>query len=139
MQLFGALHAITAELMPARNFYIALYDAATDLLSFPYYADEFDTAPAPMPPGKSVTGYVLRTGQPLLATAEVLEQVKLRGEIADLGTLSVDWLGVPLTGQTTLGEMAVQTYTDRVRLTPADQDLLMFVSTRWRWRLSASV
>ncbi len=130
MQLFGALHAITAELMPARNFYIALYDAATDLLSFPYYADEFDTAPAPMPPGKSVTGYVLRTGQPLLATAEVLEQLKLRGEIADLGTLSVDWLGVPLTGQTTLGVMAVQTYTDRVRLTPADQDLLMFVSTQ---------
>ena len=31
--LFGAIHGIVAELMPARNFYFALYDPATETLS----------------------------------------------------------------------------------------------------------
>src|SRR3990172_5567393 len=34
-ELFQSIHSIIGELMPARNFYIALYDAKTDLLSFP--------------------------------------------------------------------------------------------------------
>jgi PAS domain-containing protein len=33
--LFEAIHAIIAELLPAKNFYVALYDAATDLITFP--------------------------------------------------------------------------------------------------------
>ena len=34
-QFFAAVHSIIDELMYARNFYIALYDTATDTLSFP--------------------------------------------------------------------------------------------------------
>src|SRR6266571_3858539 len=34
-ELFGAIHRIVGELMPAKNFYIALYDAASALLRFP--------------------------------------------------------------------------------------------------------
>src|SRR3989442_633274 len=41
--LFGAIHGIVEGLMPAKNFYIALYDAADDHLSFPYHVDEYDT------------------------------------------------------------------------------------------------
>src|SRR5205814_6581074 len=40
--LFRAIHRIVGELMPAKNFYIALYDAASDLLTFPYHVDEYD-------------------------------------------------------------------------------------------------
>ena len=46
-QFFAAVHSIVDELMYARNFYIAIYDPATELLSFPYFVDEQDTAPAP--------------------------------------------------------------------------------------------
>src|SRR5438445_349255 len=34
-ELFGAIHRIVGELMPAKNFYIALYDAANDHRTFP--------------------------------------------------------------------------------------------------------
>src|SRR4029077_4991009 len=42
-QLWPVIHQIGGELMPAKNFYIALYDPTTELLSFPYFVDEVDT------------------------------------------------------------------------------------------------
>src|SRR5207237_755920 len=56
-ELFGAIHAIVGELMPAKNFYIALYDAASDLLTFPYYVDEYDSDFPSKRPGKGLTEY----------------------------------------------------------------------------------
>src|SRR2546426_3670293 len=70
-QLFRAVHDIISELMPAKNLYIALYDAHAGLLSFPYWVDEHDPPPARHKLERGLTEYVLRTGQPLLATPEV--------------------------------------------------------------------
>ncbi len=130
-ELFAAIHRIVGELMPARNFYIALYDAERTALSFPYFVDEFDPTPAPKPPGKGLTEYVLRTGRPLLATPEVSLELERRGEVELIGAPSVDWLGVPLVaeGQTT-GVLVVQTYTQGVRYSEAHRDLLQFVSAQ---------
>src|SRR5712691_8695253 len=46
-ELFRAIHGIISELMPAKNLYIALYDADSGLLSFPYWVEEHDPPPAP--------------------------------------------------------------------------------------------
>ena len=62
--LYGLIHQIVNELMPAKNFYIALYDEATDLINFPYLVDERDNSAPLQRPGKGLTAYVLRTGQP---------------------------------------------------------------------------
>ena len=70
-ELFHSIHRIIGELMPAKNFYIALYDATSSLLSFPYFVDEFDPTPSPKPLGKGLTEYVFRTKEPLLALPEV--------------------------------------------------------------------
>ena len=128
-ELFAALHRIVGELMPARNFYIALYDAETDTLSFPYFVDQYDDTPAPKQPGRGLTEYVLRTGRPLLATPEVSRELEHRGEVDLIGAPSLDWLGVPLVaaGKTT-GILVVQTYEEGVRYTKGDRDLLKFVS-----------
>jgi two-component system cell cycle sensor histidine kinase/response regulator CckA len=131
-ELFASIHAIIAQLMPARNFYIALYEAATETIHFPYYADEFDTMPPPEKKGQGLTDFVLRTGKPLLATPQVLEELVQSGQVESLGAPSVDWLGVPLKTQRgeTIGVMAVQTYTEEVRLGAPDQEVLEFVSTQ---------
>jgi len=131
-ELFHSIHAIIGELMPARNFYIALYDAAADLFTVPYHVDEFDAPWPPYKPDKDMTTYVLRTGQPLLATPEVSEQLEQSGQVELIGAPSVDWLGVPLKTQRgeTIGVMAVQTYTKSVRLGEGDKDVLGFVSTQ---------
>jgi len=78
-QFFAAVHGIVDELMYARNFYIALYDPATELLSFPYFVDEQDSAPAPKKLGRGLTEHLLRTGEALLATPEVLQAMEDRG------------------------------------------------------------
>ena len=36
------MHGIVGELMDARNFYIALYDADRSAINFPYYVDTVD-------------------------------------------------------------------------------------------------
>ncbi|MFN8091568.1 MAG: PAS domain-containing protein [Vicinamibacteria bacterium] len=127
--LFASIHAILAELLPARNFYVALLDRETGLLSFPYFVDERDAAPAPKPPGRGLTEYVLRTREPLLATPQVFESLRARGEVELIASDSVDWLGAPLLAHgEAIGVAAIQTYDPAVRLGPDERDLFVFVA-----------
>jgi two-component system cell cycle sensor histidine kinase/response regulator CckA len=130
-QLLAAIHRIVGELMPARNFYISLYDAAADLISFPYYVDEMDPPPAPRKPAKGLTEYVLRTGKPLLGKPEVFADLIERGEIKMAGAKCVHWLGVPLVaGGRTIGVLAVQTYAEGEQYGEPELGILRFVSTQ---------
>lgn len=131
--LFRAIHTAIGALMPAQNFYIALYSAATQTITFPYYVDEFDSdwSTAPQPLGRGLTEYVLRTGQPMHVDQSRFEALMASGEVDLIGPNSLDWIGVPLkTRDTTIGMLAVQTYTPGVRLTEADKDILGFVSNQ---------
>jgi PAS domain S-box-containing protein len=128
-QFYAAIHAIVAELMYARNFYIALHDAESQLLSFPYFVDDQDPAPTSKRLGKGLTEYVLRTGDPLLCTPDVFDTLMQRGEVELIGAPSLDWLGVPLkAGGNTFGALVVQSYTRNVRFSEKDKEILSFVS-----------
>jgi diguanylate cyclase (GGDEF)-like protein/PAS domain S-box-containing protein len=128
-ELFGSIHAVVAELMPAQNLYFALYDPAAETISFPYFVDQLDDPPQPRQRRAGLTEYVLRTGKPLLVSPEVFEGLVLRGEVEDVGAPSVDWLGVPLqAGQKVLGVLVVQSYTQSVRYREEDQEVLSFVA-----------
>ncbi len=130
-QLFRAVHDIISELMPAKNLYIALYDAHAGLLSFPYWVDEHDPPPARHKLERGLTEYVLRTGQPLLATPEVHEELSRRGEADLVGAPSLDWIGVPLKAHDrTIGVLVAQTYTEGTRFGEREKDILQFVSTQ---------
>jgi K+-sensing histidine kinase KdpD len=131
-ELFYSIHAIIAKLMPAKNFYITLYDESADLFTIPYLADEYDDDWPPYKPGKGLGAYVMRTGKPLLVTPEKFAEMEQSGEAEIISRRMVDWLGVPLKTQhgKTIGVMAVQTYTEENRLVEAYQDVLMFVSTQ---------
>src|SRR5450755_1763828 len=128
-QFFAAVHGIVDELMYARNFYIALYDPATEMLSFPYFVDEQDSAPLPKKLGRGLTDHLLRTGEALLATPEVLQNMEDRGEVARNGSRSLDWMGVPLkVGNHTFGALVVQTYSKNIRYSERDKEILTFVA-----------
>jgi signal transduction histidine kinase/ActR/RegA family two-component response regulator len=139
-EFYRAMHEIVGELMDATNFFIALYDEERKLVCFPYYVDELpDELPDPeewQPLGVGyaggATGYVLRTGGPQLLTSPEYRRLQESGEIGtDAGTFidAGDWLGVPLrAGGRTVGVIAVQSYTDAVRYSEADRDLLAFVA-----------
>jgi len=128
-QFYAAIHTIVAELMYARNFYIALYDPIAQLLSFPYFVDEEDPRPVPKKLGKGLTEYVLQTGEPLLCTPEVFERLVKEGQAELIGAPSLDWLGVPLkVGNNTIGVVVVQSYSGNVRFGEKEKDILTFVS-----------
>src|SRR5438552_4437152 len=67
-ELYRQIHKVIGGLMPATNFYIALYDDWAQTLSFPYFVDEEESPPPPQKLGRGLTEYVLRTGRPLLAS-----------------------------------------------------------------------
>jgi PAS domain S-box-containing protein len=130
-ELYKMIHDIISELMPAENFYIALYDAEEDLLTFPYFIDEFDDQFPPQQPGKGLTEYVINTGQPLLASPEVFNELVAADKVEMIGAPSIDWLGVPLiTRDRTIGMLAVQTYTPGIRYSEIEKEMLVFVSTQ---------
>jgi PAS domain S-box-containing protein len=127
-ELFLSIHQVIADLMPAKNFYIALYDDLHDILLFPYFVDEFDPIPAPKKLGRGLTEYVLRTGRPLLASPEVFAELEKFGEVESIGAPSIDWLGVPLNiDGRTIGVLVVQTYTEGVRYGEEEKNILKFV------------
>ena len=129
--LLSTIHEIVGGLMPAKNFYVAMYDGSTGTLSFPYFADEYDTVDAPRPLRKGLTEYVLRTGMALLATPEIHERLERRGEVELIGAPSVDWLGVPLkVHDRTIGVLVAQSYTAGVRYGETETHILQFVSTQ---------
>ena len=126
---YAAVHGVVGGLMDATNFYIAEYDAQRDILTFPYFVDQYDPAPQGRPPGRTLTAYILRKGEPALIAPECFEALVRDGEVELIGTPSVDWLGVPLrTGDRTWGILGAQTYDERRRYTDHDMEILVFVS-----------
>lgn len=129
-ELFRVIHRIIGSLMPAKNFYIALYDADSKQISFPYFADQYDQPPASRQAGRGLTEYVLRSGEPLLANPDVVQDLVHAGEVERLGTESLDWLGVPLIAKNVpVGILVVQSYHDEgIRYGETEKQLLTFVS-----------
>jgi two-component sensor histidine kinase/PAS domain-containing protein len=130
-ELLRTIHQIIKNLMTAENFYIAIYDKETGLLSFPYYVDEYDSPPPPQPKGRGLTEYVLATGEPLLASPEVFARLEATGQVESIGAPSVDWLGLPLKAKDEIfGVMVVQSYTEGLRYNEEHLKMLSFVANQ---------
>ena len=129
-ELYHIIHETITDLMPAKNnFYIALFDPDSEMISFPYFVDEYEKNPGPQSCGKGLTEYVFRVGKPLLASPEVFEELEKKGEVASVGPPSIDWLGVPLkTKNKIIGVLTVQSYTEGVRYSEEDKNILTFIS-----------
>jgi len=128
-ELLKHLHDIIKSLMPAENFYVALFDKEANLISFPYFIDQYDSPPSPQPPAHGLTELVLKTGQPILVSPEVFQQLEAQGRVESVGAPSIDWLGVPLKyGEEVFGVMTVQSYTEGLRYSQEHLNILSFVA-----------
>ncbi len=128
-ELYKEIHSIIKELMKADNFYIALYNDATETISFPYFVDEFDSQPHERKLGRGLTEYILRCGNNLLIDAD--EDIRLRkvGETDLMGQPSEIWLGVALKiNNKPIGVIVVQDYSDKTTYGEEEKQLLTYVS-----------
>ncbi len=133
-EFFELTHKIIGELMPADNFYIVLYDRKRRLINYPYFVDQREKlSPEERTTrlGRGLTEYVLRTGESLLATAQVRDELIGKGEVIAQGPPAVDWLGVPLKVKNeTMGVLVVQSYVSTTRFGEEEKNILLFVSTQ---------
>jgi GAF domain-containing protein/CheY-like chemotaxis protein len=134
---YAAIHEIVRELMYADNFYIALYDDRRAMISFPFYRDEVDldipdpTVWEPIGTGQAagLTGYLLRTGEPMLMSRDEYQELFQRGDAEFIGVNATDWMGTPLRADGhTIGAVVVQSYRDDRTHSPQDLELLTFVA-----------
>jgi PAS domain S-box-containing protein/putative nucleotidyltransferase with HDIG domain len=130
-QLYRSIHEILKTLVPVENFFIALYDRQKNLISFPYFVDQFDSAPLAHPPGKGLTEYVLRKGMPVSVNPEEFDELVSLKEVSLVGAPSLDWIGIPLrVEKEIIGVMGAQTYSPGIRYGEKDEQILTFVSTQ---------
>jgi diguanylate cyclase (GGDEF)-like protein len=138
-RFFSHVRSAISQLLNVDNFYIALLSGDGTTLEFPYRVDQNGSYPAARPLGRGLTEYTLRSGRAQLvdgpdAARVLVESGEIDGSTIDSPTAC--WLGVPLIGSdTTLGVVAVQSYTPDVRYNQRDAELLTFVS----YQLASSI
>jgi PAS domain S-box-containing protein len=119
-----------SHLLDTTNFYIALYDHEREEISFPINASEsvLDKEIEVMPADQGLTGYILRTRQPLLISEDTQRRVEELG-LESVGGTSQSYLGVPLIlGEQVLGVMAIQSYSRARLYNEHDQNLLTAIA-----------
>ena len=127
-ELFLKIREFLGNVIDTTNFYVALYDKKTNMLSLPFDVDEKDDFEI-FPAGKTLTAYVIKTGKPLLVDDKLLDRLIKEGHVESIGAPSEIWLGVPLKVESEIiGVIAVQSYDDPNLYTEKDIDILTFIS-----------
>lgn len=128
-QLFKFIHEEIGKLISVRNFYIALYDEESSIVSFPYSVDEFDEAADPVTFGKGLTEFVIRNGESFLLRKDEYLSLYEKGEIDLVGTPTSVWLGIPLKIlDKTIGVMTLQDYINPNAYTNYEKNILEVIS-----------
>lgn len=119
---------LLGEVIDTSNFFIALYDRDTSIISVPYIVDEhddFDTIPYE----NSLTGHVIRTEKPLFLQKQENQLQGIHEGPEYVGSDSLVWLGVPLKYQgEVIGAIVVQSYNDINAYSEVDLEILEYVS-----------
>ena len=119
-----------AEIVDTKNFFVALYNQQTNMITLPYYIDENDVR-SEFPSEKTATGLVIKSGKTVLI--DELEMTRLAKEkiIKRVGKNSKIWLGIPLKieGKVT-GAMVLQSYTDEKAYTQEDREALELIANQ---------
>lgn len=127
-ELYGIISKSLGKVVDTTNCFLALYNEESDTLSLPFMEDEKD-AFTEFPARKTLTSYVIRTGEAQLVDNEREIELTRQGDIEPVGAPCVSWLGVPLNHEgKTIGVFAVQSYTEEIVYTRPDAELLEFAS-----------
>jgi GAF domain-containing protein/CheY-like chemotaxis protein len=103
--------------------YVALYDPAAGIISFPYFDDVGSrNVQPPIQFGEGLTSLILKSRQPLLLNrSEQFDELGTRG----VGTAAQSYLGVPiLIGGDAIGVISVQSSTEEGRFGGREERLL---------------
>jgi PAS domain S-box-containing protein len=119
-----------SKIWDTNNFFIALYDKASETLSLPFFADEKDNF-YEIPTRKTITGYVIKTNKSVLLKEDDLKILEESGDIDLIGTPCKVWMGVPLKVENNIiGVMCLQDYNDENKFSQDDLYVLDFIANQ---------
>jgi signal transduction histidine kinase len=123
------LYKTVVDIIPVNNFYVALYDKSKQLLSFPYYKDDFNTKPVDRKFGNGLTEYVIRTKKTLYLNRDKIIHFLRKGYIASLEVPVAGWLGVPLLIHEDIGgAIVIKEYHEEHKLNEDAKEIMELVS-----------
>ena len=136
-EFYQRLHKCIAKLMFASNFFVGLVIDDGQSITLPYAVDEVDEVPPneviPLDKKRpSITGYVLNTNKPLLASKQTMQCMIDTNQVYIKGSLPNAWLGVPFGEAPLRGVVVVQSYNENIGFTKKDEQLLCFVARHIR-------
>ncbi|QOL26857.1 GAF domain-containing sensor histidine kinase [Thalassotalea sp. LPB0316] len=133
-QLYIKVHEIIKTLLLAKNFYIALFDEAENIITIPYYIDEKEPDREmgfSLPLGNGLSSYIIKTRQAQRVFPQDVEALVRNGfinEVAGPQEYSC-WLGAPMISSNIVhGLIVVQSYDADVIYSEEDMKLLNFVA-----------
>ncbi|MCK5098134.1 MAG: PAS domain S-box protein, partial [Desulfobacteraceae bacterium] len=129
-ELYAFIHNALDKIIRLPNFFIAIYNEEKRSIEFPYFKDQSDKKMSyikDFTETHSLTGEVILSGKPLfLKEKELVLRKKAKKSI---GTLSKNWIGVPLiVRDKVIGVMAAQDYNNSEYFSQNDFEMLIFVS-----------
>jgi len=125
------MYVTQKDLMPADNFYIALYNEETKLLTFPYHVDEKDKMPDPHPLGDGLTEYILSQKKSMIITEEIDKKLQSEGKVGLSGEYAKIWVGIYLNFESSIkGVLVIQDYHNADAFSSENIELLEFVSVQ---------
>lgn len=132
-ELYHKIHEELGNIMDARNFFIALYDASKTYLSFPYYVDEYfggNMRFTKRKLGNGLIEYTILANKPLFLYEKDIRKLADREHVDLYGQLQPQvMLTAPLRiGDEITGIIGVKSYDDAQTYGPRDLELLEFIS-----------
>tara|TARA_R110001583_G_scaffold103863_3_gene251157 strand:- start:44375 stop:48454 length:4080 start_codon:yes stop_codon:yes gene_type:complete len=116
------------KIIDTSNFYIALYNEETDMITTPVFVDDREEVEE-FSAKKSLTGQVIKTKKSLILTKKDHLNLINKGVVDLIGSAAEKWVGVPLLIQNKcIGAIVVQSYDNEYAYTENDVQLLEFVA-----------
>ncbi len=129
-QVLHEIYEGVRRLIPVENFFIGLYNPERHEITFPLNVTEsqLDKEVITLPADQGLSGYIIRTRQPLFLPKDVQETLQVLG-IQLVGEPAKSWIGVPLLlGDRVIGVMAAQSYHQENRYDQHDLELLQAIA-----------
>lgn len=129
---FAQAHGLVRNLVKTENFFVALLEETTGMLSFPYFVDEKQapiTDAVPLADFRGLTGYIIRTGEHIHHGTDQYSELLRQGEIDLIGQMNEDIIALPLKEDgRNMGAICIQSYTPGVVFSDEDEDILAAIA-----------
>ncbi len=124
-----SIHEVISQVVPARDFYIAMRDDISHKLVYPYYENHVYPIPQTHPGLDGFNEQVMMSGSPSVLTTNDPSDLDERGQTGVRLSNPIDWVGIPLkTASGTIGVLGVENYSESHRLGEREKNLLSLLS-----------